>query len=186
MAIEMRTEAPLRGTIEFYQAVEKFVRYCSLCQNSKRSEDKVSYSREARENLDVAYGAYLENFPVIFSTKDGVKPIPISLEVKTEELKRSLEAQLASLDKQKIKKYLSALNNIKKHCPGNCNHKKLKKDIEKMKKLAEDVKKATETIYLEDLLDITRKHLKEAAEDPEKFKSMFPLPPKPLEVEYRG
>jgi len=35
-----------------------------MCHNSKRSEDKVLYSREARENLDVAYGAYLENFPV--------------------------------------------------------------------------------------------------------------------------
>ncbi len=186
MAIEMRTEAPLRGTIDFYQAAEKFVRYCSMCQNSKRPEDKVLYSKEARENLDAAYGAYLESFPVIFSTKDGVKPIPISLEVKTEELKRSLEAQLTSLDRQRIKKYLSALNNLKKYCPGNCNSKKVKKDIEKIKKLAEDVKKATETIYLEDLLDMTKKQLKEAAEDPEKFKSMFPLPPKPLEIEYRG
>jgi len=186
MAIEMRTEAPLRGVIEFYQAVERFVRYCSMCQNSKRLEDKVSYSKEAKENLDIAYCAYLENFPSIFSTKDGVKPIQISLEVKTEELKRSLEAQLASLDRQKIKKYLSMLNSIKKHCLGNCNYPKVKKDLAKIKKLADDEKEATETIYLEDLLDITKKQLKEAAEDPEKFKSMFPLPPKPLDIEYRG
>ncbi|MDI6888924.1 MAG: hypothetical protein QMC78_04430 [Methanocellales archaeon] len=186
MAIEMRTETPLRGVIDFYQAVERFVRYCSMCQNSKRPEDKVSYSKEARENLDAAYSAYLESFPAIFSTKDGAKPIPISLEVKTEELKRSLEVQLASLDKQKIKEYLSMLNNLKKYCPRNCSSKKVKKDIEKVKKLAEDVKKATETIYLEDLLDMTKKQLKEAAEDPEKFKSMFPLPPKPVDIEYRG
>jgi len=44
MAIEMRAEAPLREVIEFYQAVEKFVIYCSMCHNSKRSEDKVLYS----------------------------------------------------------------------------------------------------------------------------------------------
>ncbi|UZE92600.1 MAG: hypothetical protein IB616_01965 [Methanosarcinales archaeon] len=186
MTLEMRAESPLRGTIDFYQAAEKFTRYCSMCQNSKCVADKVFYSREARENLDIAYGEYLGNFPVIFSTKDGVKPMPVSMEIKTEELKRSLEAQLASLDKQKIKKYLSALNNIKKYCPGNCDYKKVKKDVEKIKKLAEGVKKATETIYLDDLLNITRKQLKEAAEDPEKFKSMFPMPPKPLEIEYRG
>ncbi len=188
MTVEIMTETPFKGVIEFYHAIERFERYCSMCQNSIDREGKVSYSRDARESIDLAYSEYLENFPLIFPTRDGIKPIFVSLETKTEELKESFEAQLISLDKKEINKYLILLNKIKHHCTvgGACDHKELAGDIRKIKDLAEDVKKATERIYLEDFLDLTKKRLKEAAEDPEKFKSLFPLPPKPLEMEYRG
>ncbi|MDI6859526.1 MAG: hypothetical protein QMC85_03435 [Methanocellales archaeon] len=188
MAVEIKTESPLKGVIEFYQAIERFERYCSMCQNSRDIEGKVSYSKDARESIDLAYSEYLENFSLIFPTRDGIKPISVSLETKTEELKESFEAQLRSLDKKEINRYLISLNNIKHHCPVGdaCDYEEVAGDIEKIKDLAKKVKKATERIYLEDFLDMTKKRLKEAAEDPDRFKSMFPLPPKPLEMEYRG
>ncbi len=188
MSLEITTETPFRGVIEFYNAIERFKRYCSMCKNSIDRDKKVSYSRNAVDSIDIAYSAYLENFPLIFPTREGIKPIFVSLETKTEELKGSFEAQLKSLNKKEVNKYLILLNKIKHHCKfeSACNYEKLAEDIDEIKELAKDVKKATEKLYIEDFLDLTKKRLKEAAEDPEKFKSLFPLPPKPLEIEYRG
>ncbi len=188
MTLEITMETPFKGVIEFYHSIEKFERYCSMCQNSIDQDKKVSYIIGAIESIDLAYSEYLENFPLIFSTREGIKPIFLSLETKTEELKESFEAQLSSLDRDEVNKYLILLNKIKHNCTVErpCEYKELAEDIGKIKELASDVKKATEKFYLEDFLDLTKKRLKEAAEDPEKFKSLFPLPPKPLEIEYRG
>ncbi|NYT00138.1 MAG: hypothetical protein GKB99_00215 [Methanocellales archaeon] len=188
MTLEIMTETPFKGVIEFYHAIERFERYCSMCKNSVDKDKKVSYILGAIKNLDIAYSEYLENFPLIFPTREGIKPIFLSLETKTEELKESFEAQLRSLDKDEINKYLILLNKIKHNCTVEkpCEYEELVGDIGKLRELARDVKEVTEKLYLEDFLDLTKKRLKEAAEDPEKFKSMFPLPPKPLEMEYRG
>ncbi len=188
MTLEVTTETPFKGVIEFYNAIERFERYCSMCQKSMDRDQKVFHSRDALESIDLAYSAYLENFPLIFPTREGIKPIFVSLETKTEELKESFEAQLRSLDRDEVNKYLILLNKIKHHCnvESACNYEKLAEGIGEIKDLARDVKKSTEKLYVEDFLDLTKKRLKEAAEDPEKFKSLFPLPPKPLEIEYRG
>ncbi|MFC1787175.1 hypothetical protein ACFLY8_04000, partial [Halobacteriota archaeon] len=171
MTLEMTTETPFKGVIDFYHAIESFERYCSMCQNSADQDKKVSYILGATESIDIAYSEYLENFPLIFPTREGIKPIFLSLETKTEELKESFEAQLKSLDKDDINNYLILLNKIKHNCTVErpCEYEELAGDIEKIKELARDVKEVTEKLYMEDFLDLTKKRLKEAAEDPEKF-----------------
>ncbi|MHC1635022.1 MAG: hypothetical protein ACXQTS_00115 [Candidatus Methanospirareceae archaeon] len=183
--IWMKIEIPIEGVINFYQAISRFVRYCEMCRGCEDTEQKVLYSGNARDEIDIAYYEYLQNIPLILAIKGGSKPVPIFSEIKTEKLKEFLEIQLKSLNKEDAKEYLRALNNIKGHCPVGCEYEEIKEDIEKIKELAEKIKELVENLYLKDVLDMVEEQLKSMIEDPEKFRNIFILPPKPLIDEYR-
>jgi hypothetical protein len=186
MAIEIRSEVPLEGVVNFYQATERFQKYCLMCK--KNAKDRIICSSYARENLDLAYFEYLVNYHFILPARGGVKPIsiPLSRDISTEELKKMFESQIGALDREEIKKYLGYFNRIKEECLKDpCEWEKIESYAGAIHALAKDVKKCMEKFYTEDFLSALKNQLEDAARDPEAFKSFFPFPPKPLKEEYR-
>ncbi|MDF2954893.1 hypothetical protein [Candidatus Alkanophaga liquidiphilum] len=180
----VKIDMPLEGVINFYQALERFERYCKLCRTAENVEQKIIYSANARDDIDAAYQEYLQNVALILAVKSGARPIPMFKEVSTEELKRCFEEQLAALNENAALEYLEALNTIRRCCPENCERHE-DAAMEKLKELANKIKESVETLYVKEGLEMTKKQLKEMVEDPEKFRAVFVLPPKPLVEEYR-
>jgi len=173
----------LAGLIDFYQAVERFEKYCSLCKACKNSEKKMWYSRDARGNLDIAYHTFLQNYELIFSIRSGVSLLLMSCKT-TEDFKRAFEAQLNSLKKGDVNKYLACLNKIKDWCPsGDCAFKQVEKEVEEIKGLANELKKSVEELYTKDFLELRKRDLEEAIKNPDAF--IRELQPKPSKVGYR-
>ncbi|MHC1566592.1 MAG: hypothetical protein ACXQTD_02405 [Candidatus Syntropharchaeia archaeon] len=184
--MEIKMEIPLEGVINFYLALERFERYCEMCRRFKDEDQRLLYSSNAREDLDTAYTEYLSNIPLIFAMKEGIKPIVIFIEIETNELKKHFEEQLKCIEKNEmVKKYLECLNAMRNSCPGNCDYEKIKEKAEELKNLAKELKESVERLYTEDLMEYAKKQLREMVKDPEKFRNLFMLPPKPLIDEYR-
>jgi hypothetical protein len=187
MAAEMQGGAPLEGAINFYQAVERFEKYCNLCRSAGDDKSaKIICSGYARESLDMAYLEYLVNYQMILPMRKKVKPLPMMQEITTEDLRRTFEGQLNALQESEVKKYLASLSRIQDCCLSEkCEFGKISGEVGELCAMAKEVREQTESFYTEDLLQMVKKQLKSAAEDPDTFKSMFPLPPKPLKDEYR-
>ena len=187
--MELRAELPLEGVISFYQSIDRFWQYCNMCRKLEEegSEDqRVACAIGARECIDNAYAEYLLNIPLIFATVDGIKPMSLSTELDTEELKLHFQRQLDSIDrKDEIWRYLDILNTLRNTCPFNCSFEKVERDVEDLVELADDARRFVETLYVDILVDETKGQLKEMIKNPESFRSLFPLPPKPLKDEYR-
>ena len=187
MAAEMQGGAPLEGAINFYQAVERFEKYCNLCRSAGDNKSaKIICSGYARDSLDMAYLEYLVNYQIILPTRKKVKPIPVMQEITSEDLRRTFEGQLNALQESEVKKYLASLNRIKECCLNEkCRFDAISGDVKELCDMARDVRVQTESFYTEDFLQMVKNQLKSAADDPDAFKNMFPLPPKPLKDEYR-
>lgn len=180
----VKIDMPLEGVISFYQALERFERYCKLCRAAEDAEQRMVYSANARDDIDAAYQEYLQNVALILAVKNGARPIPMFKEVSTEELRKCFEEQLAAIDEREALEYLEALNEIRRCCPGSCERSD-NDAMKKLRELASKVREFVETLYVKEGLEMTRKQLREMAEDPEKFRNLFVLPPKPLLEEYR-
>lgn len=182
MSIEIGDENPLERLIEFYQAVERFVKYCSLCRKSE-GDRKVMCSGCARESIDSAYMHFLTSYQLIFPASNMIKPLPSYEEMDSKELKEFFRRYMEAINEDAVKKYVEILNRIRSMCLSErCECDEEVKEIEE---LAENVRKAVEDFYTTDFLKSIKKQLERASEDPELFKALLPMPPKPLKDEYR-
>ncbi|MBI4361618.1 MAG: hypothetical protein HY558_00430 [Euryarchaeota archaeon] len=186
MALEIKSEMPLEGVVAFYQAVERFHKYLRLGGNpSGDRSSRLLCMAHARENLDTAYREFLSGYQLILPLRRMVKPLPLTGEVSTEELGRIFRAQMEALEPAEVQRVLGLLNRLKEKTLEEAPLEPEDGDVRGLVEVALQVKAAAEKFISEDLLAMVRKHLQEAARDPEAFKSMFPLPPKPLKDEYR-
>jgi hypothetical protein len=187
--MEFRAELPLEGVISFYQSIDRFWQYCSMCRKLDDEENKdqqIACAVSARESIDAAYAEYLLNIPLIFATVHELKPMSLSGELDTKELKLHFQKQIESIDrKDEIWGYLETLNTLRMSCPFSCSFEKIEKDVGALIELADNARHFVETLYVDILVDETKGQLEEMVKNPECFRSLFPLPPKPLKDEYR-
>jgi hypothetical protein len=188
--MEFRAELPLEGVISFYQSIDRFWQYCSMCRklDGEENEDqRIACAIGARESIDNAYAEYLINIPLIFAMVDGVKPMSLSAQLDTEELKSHFQRQLESIDrKEEMWRYLDLLNILRRMCPFACNFEEVEEGVKGLLELAGAAQNFVEMMYVDVLVEETKGQLKDMVKNPEAFRSMFPLPPKPLEDEYRS
>jgi len=188
--MELKAELPLEGVISFYQSISRFWQYCNMCRSvdEEDTEDqRIACAMSARDNVDTAYVEYLLNIPLIFTTVDGIKPISLANELNTEELKSHFQQQFDSINrKEEMHRFLEVINVIRDSCPFACSFELMEQDIEGLIELADAAQNFVEMMYVDVLVDETKNQLEEMVKNPESFRSMFPLPPKPLEDEYRS
>lgn len=186
MGEELGQHLPLEGVIRFFQAVERFARYCGLCKSLKEPEARLGCSGQVRESLDTAYAEFLMAFPFILPLSEGTRPMPATGEVTTEELRALFQKQIKALDGGRVKEVIGWIDRLRASVPGDgCLLETSKVEAEALQAFAGRVKRGTETFFLEDVLAAVKKQLEAAAKDPESFRAMLPLPPKPLKDEYR-
>lgn len=187
MGEEFGSHLPLEGAIRFYQAVELFAKYCGLCKSLKDSEARLGCSGQVRESLDTAYAEFLMAFPLILPLSEGARPLPATGDITTEELRALFQKQIKALDGGRVKEVLERIDRLRAACPGDgCVLETCKADAEAIQVFAGKVKKGAEAFFLEDVLGTVKRQLEAAARDPESFRAMLPLPPKPLKDEYRS
>lgn len=187
MGEELGQHLPLEGAVRFYQAVERFAKYCALCKTVPDAQTRLMVAGQARENLDAAYAEFLLAFPLLLPLSDGTRPMPTTGEVTTEELRATFEKQVKALDGNRAREILARIDRIRSECPGDgCALQKCGEDAQALLEFAGKVKKGAETFFLEDVLGAVKKQLEAAARDPEAFRSMLPLPPRPLMDDYRS
>ncbi len=186
MGEEFGQHLPIEGAIHFYQAVERFAKYCSLCKSLKEPEARLGCSGQVRESLDTAYAEFLMAFPLILPLSEGARPLPATGDITTEELRALFQKQINALDGGKVRDVLGRIDKLRAACPGDgCVLETCRADAEAVQAFAGRVKKGAEAFFLEDVLGTVKKQLEAAAKDPESFRAMLPLPPKPLKDEYR-
>lgn len=187
MGEEFGAHLPLEGAVRFYQAVERFTKYCGLCKTLKEPEARLGCSGQVRENLDTAYAEFLMAFPLILPLSEGTRPLPSTGDITTEDLRDLFQKQLKALDGGRVREVLGWVDRMRASCPGDgCVLESFKAEAEALQSFAARVKKGAETFFLEDVLGAVRRQLEAAARDPEAFRALLPLPPKPLKDEYRS
>ncbi|MEM3086339.1 MAG: hypothetical protein QXO51_06010 [Halobacteria archaeon] len=183
---EFGQHLPLEGAIRFFQAVERFGKYCSLCKSFKEPEARLGCSGQVRESLDTAYAEFLMAFPLVLPLSEGTRPMPATGDVTTEELKALFQKQLRALDGGRVKEVIGWIEKLRASVPGDgCLLETSKAESEALQAFAGRVKKGAEAFFVEDVLSTIRRQLEAAAKDPDSFRAMLPLPPKPLKDEYR-
>lgn len=191
--MELKAELPLEGVISFYQSISRFWQYCNMCRKMTEMDDedvedqRIACAMGARDSIDTAYIEYLLNIPLIFATFDGIKPISIANELDTEELKSHFQQQFDSIDrKEEMRQFLDVINKIRNSCPFACSFEQMEQDVKSLIELADACQNFVEMMYVDVLVDETKNQLQEMVKNPETFRSIFPLPPKPLKDEYRS